>query len=45
MQLTKVGCLHIALEARRYCSFEIGIEDIVIVALDLQYKHFVWIAG
>lgn len=28
--------LHIAREARRYGSFDIGIEDMVIAALDLQ---------
>lgn len=37
MQLTDVGCLYIAREARMYCSFEIDIEDILYVTLDLQY--------
>lgn len=38
MQLTNAKCLHIARKDQRY-SFDIGIEDIVIVALDLHYQH------
>lgn len=40
MQLTKSGFLHIARAVRQYSSFEIGIEDIVIAAMDLLYLHF-----
>jgi hypothetical protein len=41
LQLTNAGCLHIAREARRYSTFEIGIEDLVIAALDAHYMHFI----
>lgn len=45
LHLSNAGCLHIAREARRYGSFEIGIQNIVISELDLQYQHFAGQAG
>lgn len=41
MLLTYAECLHIARKSRQYCSFDIGMKDIVIAAIDLQYLHFV----
>lgn len=45
MQLTNAGCLYIAREVWRYSLFDIDIENIAVVGLDLHSSHFAVITG